>query len=290
MPRPRRSDELIRHPLTAPYEFNDTDRNIVEAARLLLRKLCTPATIRPAQLVTVAKLHHVLLKLPKVTCGVTASATISTQMKCAEIMTSSWWTFSVDEGKLSIQCGGHEHDPALGGDSYTTMSWSSSPGERAEYNDRWDEQWMVPDLNYYPERDISIDFASGEFTVEITDHDHPSLEDNENQAMEDKPNSQQTETFDSLWAYRIQNKRLVPAPPEWADLHGMLANTKQKLSGGWEPSAPLILAAWHCTMPIEKHLRFQEHIRWAADHDQLEEVGALLRTLPEDRWVHFGEV
>jgi hypothetical protein len=52
----------MRHPLTEPYKFNDTDRNIVEAARLLLRKLCTPGTIRSAQLVTVAKLHHLLLK------------------------------------------------------------------------------------------------------------------------------------------------------------------------------------------------------------------------------------
>src|ERR1035438_5603566 len=106
MPRPRRRDELMRNPLTGSYKFNDTDQNIVEAARLLLRKLNTPGTIRPVQLVTIAKLHQVLLTLPKVTYGVTASATISTRMKYAEIMTLSWWTFSVDEGKLSIECGG----------------------------------------------------------------------------------------------------------------------------------------------------------------------------------------
>ena len=290
MPRPRRSDELMRHPLTEPYKFNNTDRNIVEAAQLLLRKLCAPGTIRSAQLVTVAKLHHVLLTLPKVTYGVAASATISTRMKYAEIMTLSWWTFSVDEGKLSIECGGHEHDPAIGGDSYTTMSWSASPGEMTEYNDGWDEKWMVPDLGYYPDRNINIDFASGEYTVEITDSDNPLCEDSKDQAVEESPNSQNTETFDSLWAYCVENKRLVPAPPEWADLHGMLANRQQKLSVGWEPSAPLILAAWHCTMPIEKHLRFKEHIQWAADHNQLEEVGAFLRSLHEDRWVHFGDV
>jgi len=211
-------------------------------------------------------------------------------MKYAEIMTLSWWTFSVDEGKLSIECGGHEHDPAIGGDSYTTMSWSASPGEMTEYNDRWDEKWMVPDLGYYPDRNINIDFASGEYTVEITDSDNPLLEDSEDQAVEKSPDSQNTETFDSLWTYCEENNRLVLAPPEWADLHGMLANRQQKLSGGWEPSAPLILAAWHCTMPIEKHLRFKEHIQWAADHNQLEEVGAFLRSLTEDRWVHIGEV
>jgi len=108
--------------------------------------------------------------------------------------------------------------------------------------------------------------------------------------VEKSLDSQNTETFDSLWTYCEENNRLVPAPPEWADLHGMLANRQQKLSGGWEPSAPLILAAWHCTMPIEKHLRFKEHIQWAADHNQLEEVGAFLRSLPEDGWVHIGEV
>ena len=280
----------MRNPLTESYKFNDTDQNIVEAARLLLRKLNTPGTIRPVQLVTVAKLHQVLLTLPKVTYGVTASATISTRMKYAEIMTLSWWTFSVDEGKLSIECGGHEHDPAIGGDSYTTMSWSASPGEMTEYNDRWDEKWMVPDLGFYTDRNINFDFASGEYTVEITDSDNPLLEDSEDQAVEKSPDSQNTETFDSLWTYCEENNRLVLAPPEWADLHGMLANRQQKLSGGWEPSAPLILAAWHCTMPIEKHLRFKEHIQWAADHNQLEEVGAFLRSLTEDRWVHIGEV
>jgi hypothetical protein len=43
----------MRNPLTESYKFNDTDQNIVEAARLLLRKLSTPGTIRPVQLVTV---------------------------------------------------------------------------------------------------------------------------------------------------------------------------------------------------------------------------------------------
>jgi hypothetical protein len=98
-----------------------------------------------------------------------------------------------------------------------------------------------------------------------------------------------TETFDSLWAYCSANNRLVPLPPQWSELYGMLAKTRQKPSGGWEPPAPLILAAWHCTMPIEKQLRFREHIQWAADQKQLEQVGMFLRALPEEKWVHFGE-
>ena len=98
------------------------------------------------------------------------------------------------------------------------------------------------------------------------------------------------ETFDSLWTYCTANKRLMPMPPAWTELYGILANTRQKPSGGWEPSLPLILAAWDCTMPIEKQLRFREHIQWAYDQNQLDEVGTFLRALPEEKWAHFGEV
>jgi len=99
-----------------------------------------------------------------------------------------------------------------------------------------------------------------------------------------------TESSDSLWAYCTENNRMVPRPQEWTKLHSILANRRQLPSGGWEPPLPLILAAWDCTMPIEKHQRFREHIQWASDHNQLDEVGAFLRALPEEKWAHFGEI
>jgi|SRR5271166_2146810 len=96
------------------------------------------------------------------------------------------------------------------------------------------------------------------------------------------------ETFNSLWAYCSANKRAIPR--DWQTLYEMLVGRKQKPSGGWEPSPPLILAAWHVTMPVEKQLRFKEHIQWAANHNQLYEVGPYLRALPEEQWFHFGEL
>jgi hypothetical protein len=96
--------------------------------------------------------------------------------------------------------------------------------------------------------------------------------------------------FDALWAACTANNRLVPMPPQWNQLYGLLKNTRQKASGGWEPPLPLILAAWHSTMPIEKQLRFKEHLEWAQQNDQLVQIGEFLRALPEDKWCHFGEV
>ena len=101
--------------------------------------------------------------------------------------------------------------------------------------------------------------------------------------------SEASKTFDDLWGYCTENNRLVPLPPQWSELFGLLRNTRQKPTGGWEPPLPLILAAWHHSSPIEKQLRFQDHIRWAEAQGQLEEVGTFLRSIPEEQWCHFCE-
>ena len=96
------------------------------------------------------------------------------------------------------------------------------------------------------------------------------------------------ETFETLWEYCTSNNRLIPR--DWHKLYEMLKNKRQKPSGGWIPSLPLILAAWDVTMPIEKQIRFREHIQWASDNQQIEEIGKYLRSLNEEDWFHFGEI
>ena len=98
------------------------------------------------------------------------------------------------------------------------------------------------------------------------------------------------EAFDNLWEFSTSNNRLVPMPPRWNDLYGLLKNTRQKPSGGLGPPLPLIVTVWHHSMPIEKQLRFKERLQWAQAQGQLEEIGAFLLALPEDQWCHFGEI
>lgn len=97
-----------------------------------------------------------------------------------------------------------------------------------------------------------------------------------------------SETFDSLWAYCTARNRVIPR--DWNEVYGMLANKKQKPSGGWEPPLPLILAAWHETSPLDKQLRFREHVEWARDQGQLDQIGNYLRSLDDAAWYHFGEL
>ena len=96
------------------------------------------------------------------------------------------------------------------------------------------------------------------------------------------------ETFETLWEYCSSNNRVIPK--NWNKLYQMLVNKKQKSSGGWEPPLPLILAAWHETIPIQKQLRFREHIEWAFENQQIDEIGTYLRSLSEEQWYHFDEL
>jgi hypothetical protein len=96
------------------------------------------------------------------------------------------------------------------------------------------------------------------------------------------------ESFDGLWNYCCANDRVVPK--DWNKLYKKLGNRRRLASGGWEPPLPLILAAWYETSPMDKQLRFKEHIDWASHEGQTEEIGKYLRSLAEDDWYHFAEL
>ena len=101
--------------------------------------------------------------------------------------------------------------------------------------------------------------------------------------MADSPASE-----DDVLAIATQNERVCPMPQAWNRLYDLLPG-KSRVGAGWEPSLPLILAAWHDSTAMAKGVRFREHIAWAASHGALEEVRQFLATLPEDQWFHLSD-
>lgn len=95
-------------------------------------------------------------------------------------------------------------------------------------------------------------------------------------------------TKENLLEYVRVNNRICPSPTAWSKLYGLLKNTKRK-GGGWEPAAPLILAAWWETTGLQKMLRLIEHIEWAESNGQLDEISKYLFELKEEQWHHLGE-
>ena len=91
-----------------------------------------------------------------------------------------------------------------------------------------------------------------------------------------------------LISYCQEKKRICPMPVYWNELWEKLKDRKRK-NGGYEPAAPLILAAWYDAPALMKQLRLIEHLEWADKHLQLEEISKFLHGLKEEQWFHLGE-
>jgi hypothetical protein len=50
-------------------------------------------------------------------------------------------------------------------------------------------------------------------------------------------------TKEEVLAEAQRNNRVCPQPQKWSELYELLPNKRRK-GNGWEPSLPLILAAW----------------------------------------------
>ena len=94
--------------------------------------------------------------------------------------------------------------------------------------------------------------------------------------------------LEQLSLYCREHGRVCPLPDQWHRLWEMLPN-KGPRGAGWDPSLPLILAAWYDTSDEAKQERLQLHLRWASDHACLDQVDGFLRSLSEDEWHHRGD-
>ncbi len=97
-----------------------------------------------------------------------------------------------------------------------------------------------------------------------------------------------TADLDNIRAYCRQNGRVCPIAYKWNELFELLPNRRRSGSGGWEPPAPLILAAWD-SPHLSKMMRLDEHLVWADKHGALEEVVTFLKRLPEHEWFHTSD-
>jgi len=90
-----------------------------------------------------------------------------------------------------------------------------------------------------------------------------------------------TTTLEDALAEATRNSRVCPVPAAWMVLFFKLPPDAE----GGRPPLPLVLGA-----PELQRSRLREHVEWAAAHGGLDEVIALLRELPEDRWIHAGSM
>ena len=95
-----------------------------------------------------------------------------------------------------------------------------------------------------------------------------------------------SDKLNSSLEYVKAEGRVCPMPNFCNELWKMLPERKQRSSGGWEPSLPLILAAWGDTPALSKMIRLAEDINYASEHGVLDEVDQYLRSLKADQWAY----
>jgi len=161
--------------MNKPYRLNTLDQLVIEAAGQLLRRIATSNCISPAQLVSIAKVQHVLSKLPQVNEDVCVTVGLSWSVNQDGNRGSSGWEFTVADGELSLYCGGSECTEGVGSDSFTTMSWSAYPGQETDYDGSWDSAWMGSQCS--GALDAGTGFPLCECHVSVHDEDNPLLSD-----------------------------------------------------------------------------------------------------------------
>jgi hypothetical protein len=164
------------------YLFNETDKQVLAAVERLVKRLAASKNTRAAQLVSVAKVLHVLSCLPRATKGVCVTIEISYRINQEGGWNTSNWQFSVGEDWLELSCGGSEYTDAVGSDSFTTMSWTARPGERTDYDGSWDDSWMERDDEGYSDPALNAEDLS-DCTISIDDDDNPLLLDKDETAQ-----------------------------------------------------------------------------------------------------------
>jgi hypothetical protein len=95
-------------------------------------------------------------------------------------------------------------------------------------------------------------------------------------------------TIQELIAYCTDKERICPKSQEWCLLYETLKD-KRSSSVGWEPTEPLVLAAWWVTSPNSKQSRLKQQLIWADTHGQLEEMTDFLMNLTEEQWFHLND-
>ena len=161
---------------------------------MLVSKVTASGKIRPAQMVTLAKLHHVLTRLPLVCDSVVASVSVcSPRSRFGEIETYHWWDFEVKRDLLKISSGGHFYDPTTGGDTFTSMTWDAVPVHPPEFHDFSESLGVVPDLRPFLEGVEAFDFTSRDYKIEILDSDNPLLE----EGLEEDEHDESVEGFEA---------------------------------------------------------------------------------------------
>jgi hypothetical protein len=212
------------------YPLKHRDQRIVSASILLLNKLVQAPFTGPAQLVSVAKMLHVLRRLPEVTEGVNVRVSVvGPRRRFEDREIYHWWDIGIEDGLIEISSGGHFYQESTGGDTFTCMQWSAEPGGETNYNDYLNHLRIVDDAQPFDREVNFLDLSQPGYSLEVTDEDNSLLDEELGDKEEELPPSnrgvqlsaaEQAVAATSNPDEALERREYHPDPPEECDFCG----------------------------------------------------------------------
>ena len=171
-----------------PYIFSSDDYDIVSATKELLWKIARRERLSARQLEVIARALQVFELLPLAIPDFEIQIQISGPRRTFgshEIY--HWWHIEIEGGDVVVTSGGHFYRPETGGDAFSSMEWSTSPGFATVYHDYLDSIAIVDDAQPFKSEIQSIDFSKAGYSLEVFENNEeiPGNNDNEDQNTED---------------------------------------------------------------------------------------------------------
>ena len=118
------------------YNLDDRDKLIALAAKDLLWKVVRSSLTNSKQIEILAKAIQTFDALPRASGDHNIIISLTGPRRWfGEHEIWHWWEINIEGGFLQVSSGGHFYRKSTGGDSFSCMYWSASPGSAAELND-----------------------------------------------------------------------------------------------------------------------------------------------------------
>lgn len=151
------------------YQLCERDRQIVAVTRHLLWEIVRWNQIQANQLEVVAKILQVLDRLPAVSDELFTSVLLKgPQRHFGDHKICHWWNVEVEDHDLAVSSGGYFHRPSTGGDSFTCMTWSATPGYETGYSDYLNTLQIVDDAQPFDAEVMQLALGEPGYFLEIS--------------------------------------------------------------------------------------------------------------------------
>lgn len=168
-----------------PYGLTERDRIVVATASQLIQKILHAPFTAPAEMVSLAKLLHVLRKMPWLSTVMSVSVRLTgPTRRFGEHEMCDYWEVRVNGRLVEVSS---RSDSADIDDSFTCLQWAAAPYTEPRHADYVDPLTMVCGRQPFDREVADLDLSQSGYILEVVDDGNPLLREEEAAAAEDAP-------------------------------------------------------------------------------------------------------